>query len=391
VTSTGVRQRLEAIPTWVVDLAVAAAAGVLMVYVLVLNMESGSRPPDAGAFAGVFVVAASLLGRRRWPVAVLVFTALISPVFYQAGYAGGSLQPALFVALYSAAAAGRVGSSSFVLACVVVTSVAYRVGFEGEGLASPGVLVDIGFMVASWALGVAAYNRRRWAEEVQERLRRAEADRELEAQRRVTEERLRIARELHDVMAHTITVISVQAGVAADVFEDLPEAARAALETIRTASREAKDELRATVGVLRDGAPQGAPRAPVPGLDQLDNLVDMANGAGVKVELAIHGQARPLPAAVDLTAYRIVQESLTNVVRHADATRATLSISYEPAAVRIEVDDDGRGSADAAPAGHGLAGMRERAEAVGGRLHAGPSPGRGFRVEASLPTERAYA
>jgi signal transduction histidine kinase len=228
--------------------------------------------------------------------------------------------------------------------------------------------------------------------EVAERLRRAEAEREREAERRLERERLRIARELHDVLAHTVAVIGVQAGVAAEALADAPGEARAALRTIREKSREATAEVRAALDVLRE--PEGdAPRAPAPGLAQLEELVHAA-AAELQVELSVTGAARPLPAAVDLTAYRIVQESLTNVIRHAEASEATVSIHYEPDAVVVEIDDDGRGSTNGAPTaadGHGLAGMRERAAALGGRLEAGPAPhsGDGFRIRAWLPTGRA--
>jgi signal transduction histidine kinase len=176
------------------------------------------------------------------------------------------------------------------------------------------------------------------------------------------------------------------------VLADDPDEARAALTTIRSASREAMAELKATVGVLRAGEGDQAPRAPTPGLGQLDGLLEATRDAGLRVEAAVSGEPRPLPALVDLTAYRIVQESLTNVRRHAGADAATVTIRYEPAEVVIEVDDDGRGPGPAptdGQAGYGLAGMAERSAAVGGRFQAGPRPGGGFRVTARLPVGRA--
>jgi signal transduction histidine kinase len=204
----------------------------------------------------------------------------------------------------------------------------------------------------------------------------------------VQQERLRIAREMHDVLAHTIAAINVQAGVAGDVIDDAPDRARASLRDIRRQSRDAIAELRATVGVLREGG-TAAPREPAPGLAELDRLVEKAAGAGVRVEVAVAGAARPLPGTVDLAAYRIVQESLTNVVRHAHASEATVSVRYEPEAVVLEVQDNGRGAANGAihdRDGHGLIGMRERATALGGTLQAGVAPGGGFLVHATLPT-----
>jgi signal transduction histidine kinase len=242
-------------------------------------------------------------------------------------------------------------------------------------------------------LAEAVRNRRRYMEEVRERLQRAEADREREAARQVAEERLRIARELHDVMAHTIAAITVQAGLAIDVLDDSPAEARAALGAIRAASREAMAEVKATVGVLRSGDGVAAPLSPAPGLDQVDGLIAMAQGTGLRVEVVVIGDPRPLSAAVDTTAYRIVQESLTNVIRHARASLATVEIRYEPGALELVVADNGIG-VDArfdtslpAGSGHGLRGMVERAAALGGWLKAGPQPSGGFLIEARLPTE----
>jgi signal transduction histidine kinase len=210
------------------------------------------------------------------------------------------------------------------------------------------------------------------------------------------EERLRLARDLHDITAHTIAVIAVQASVAEEALADGPEPARAAVQAIRAASRQALTELKATVGALREGSGI-AERGPLPGLGRLGELVAMAQGAGLRVELAVAGPARPLGPVVELTAYRIVQEALTNVLRHAQATSAAVRVCYPPDGVEVEVTDDGQGAGPARPGwsgsdggpvasrGHGLAVMAERAAAVGGRLEAGPRPAGGFRVHARLP------
>jgi signal transduction histidine kinase len=268
--------------------------------------------------------------------------------------------------------------------------VGFRALEEDEPLVSvigSGTIEDLVLVAAILLLAESLRTRRAWLAEVQERLRRTEAEREREAERRVEQERLRIAHELHDVLAHTIAVIGIQAGVAAEALADSREDARAALGTIRAKSREALTELKATVGVLREPR-EGAPRSPAPGLAQLDELVGMAAHAGVQVDVSISGSARPLPSLVDLTAFRIVQESLTNVLRHARAHSATVSISYEPDTVVVQVEDNGHGPWDGAE-GYGVVGMRERAAAIGGRLEAGrsPVPGRGFRVRAWLPSE----
>ena len=214
--------------------------------------------------------------------------------------------------------------------------------------------------------------------------------REDEIRRRVTEERLRIARELHDVVSHSISTINVQAGVAAHVIDERPETAKSALLTIKETSRDTLRELRGILNVLRQFDDVES-RQPAPGLAQLDLLVDTAARAGVPTTASIEGTARPLPAAVDLAAYRIIQESLTNVIRHAGRASARVTVAYQPDRVVIEVSDNGRGAAMQSDSngwqeGHGVAGMRERAVAVDGELDAGPQPGRGFRVRASLPT-----
>jgi len=199
---------------------------------------------------------------------------------------------------------------------------------------------------------------------------------------RASEERLAIARELHDVLAHSVSLISVHAGVALHLLDDDPAAARASLETIRDASRDTLTELRATVGALRAPA-EGAPLRPSPGLASLASLTEGVASAGLDVRTRVLGEARPLPAAVDLAAYRIVQEALTNVTRHAAARHAEVLVSYGDGSVSIGVSDDGRGGD--VVAGNGLTGMRERATALGGTLKAGPRPAGGFAVEAVLP------
>jgi signal transduction histidine kinase len=238
------------------------------------------------------------------------------------------------------------------------------------------------------AAGDASRNRRAYLAEVEERARRAEHDREEQARRRVTEERLRIARDLHDALGHQLALISVQAGVTAYVAGDQPAPVLQALTSIRQASRTALDELRDTIGLLREPGEPLAPTEPAIGLAVLDDLVASFRGCGVDITVDIQGAVRALAPAADRTAYRVVQESLTNVCKHAVPATARLRLEYRPTELHITVDDDG------APTGeletgltHGITGMRERAVAVGGRLHAGRRPGGGFRVRATLPVE----
>jgi signal transduction histidine kinase len=222
---------------------------------------------------------------------------------------------------------------------------------------------------------------------------------EQDARRRVDEERLRIARELHDVVAHTMATINVQAGVAAHVLSTRPETVAESLQAIKAASKEGLRELRAILNVLRQ-ADDADPTQPVPGTAQLGTLITGACRAGLDTTLTVTGEPVPLPAAVDLAAYRIVQESLTNAIRHAGPATAAVSLGYHHDELRVEITDTGRGPAPGhngsdsngsdsngsdGNGGHGLAGMRERAATVGGSLETGPGPAGGFRVAARLP------
>jgi signal transduction histidine kinase len=220
-----------------------------------------------------------------------------------------------------------------------------------------------------------------------ERHAEAERARRQEARTQADQERLRIARELHDVLAHSISVINVQAGVAVHLLDKQPDQARTALVAISQASKEAMQELRATLGVLRQ-VDDVEPRAPAPGLAGLGDLLETGRAAGLDVSLETTGEPRPLPPATDLAAYRIVQESLTNVTRHAGASRVSVTIRHAPRDVEITVEDDGAGLVPGTTLrlGNGLTGMRERAAAAGGELEAGPRPGGGFRVWARLPS-----
>ena len=345
------------------------------------RFHPNSRPVDAIAI-GLAVIAAGTIGVSwRWPAAA-VGIALVSVLTYHwIGYAPGPIDLALMVALFSAATPQHLWRS-------IGLGVAIVLGYVAVGLLTPGGISPQGLLLgplavlASLGLGFAVVGQRT----------SARARREEETQRRVTEERLRIARELHDVVSHSISTINVQAGVAAHVMGERPEQAREALLAIKETSKETLRELRGILQVLRQ-VDDVEPRGPAPGLAQLDILVKTTSEAGVPTKTSILGTARPLPAAIDLAAYRIIQESLTNVVRHAGRATAEVTLAYEPSRIVIDVSDDGRGplpgNGDAG--GHGIAGIRERVGAAGGGIEVGPRDGRGFRLRAWLPTNGTNA
>ena len=250
---------------------------------------------------------------------------------------------------------------------------------------------ELGILVA-WLIGRNLRHRRaRWAE-LQARAERLEREREEEARRAVTEERLRIARELHDVIAHSMSVIAVQSAVGNHVIDTQPAEARQALAAIEATSRSALTEMRRLLGVLRqEGEPRGS-LAPAPGLADLASLVGQVQDAGLRVWINVDGQRGPVPPGIDLSAYRIIQEALTNVIKHAAVSSANITISYRPDSVTVEITDQGPrvpGAPQVPPArtgsGHGIIGMRERVAVFGGEFTAGPGPDGGFRVRACFP------
>jgi len=357
------------------------------------RMQGAAVGPLGYGLIGVGV--ASLLARRVWPRATLAVSVAASAAYLATGNPPGPIFLAPAIAMYSLAARTTARRSLAACGIAFVVLIAGHLptvlGLTGSELfeRGPGSLAwAVGWMVLPWAVGTAV------------RLGREEAmrGREEEARDRVYEERLRVARDIHDVVGHGLAVINMQAGVALHVLGKRPDADRgpdqvqAALVAIKDASKDALDELRGTLAVFRR-PDDGAPRRPMPGLDQLDTLVADMSESGLPVSLDVSGRRAKVSGGVDLAAYRIVQESLTNVLRHAGPATATVRVAYGPRELSLEVVDDGKGSAPEAVAngGHGIVGMRERAAAVGGTLDAGPRPGGGFRVHAVLPVEAVKA
>ncbi|KKD03176.1 sensor histidine kinase [Streptomyces sp. WM6386] len=326
----------------------------------------------------------ALVWRRRWPVPVAVVTGAACAGWALYGHIGELLNLPTLVALYTVAVRGdrRRTLWTGLIASLASGGVALWVGSEvvnPQGLP----VLEMLWPLVPLLLGEVVRMRRQLLDEYAARAAWAEEEREREAARRVREERVRIARELHDVVAHTVTAMTVQAGVALDAFEAQPEMARQAMRQVRDSGKDAVRELRAAVGVLRDPA-SGDPVEPAPGIGRLAELTGRFAGGGTEITLRQEGVAEDVPPVVGLAAYRIVQEALTNVVKHSGARRAAVFVRRQDGMLVVEVVDDGR-PGEMAVGGFGLIGMRERAVAAGGRIEYGPVPVGGFRVRAELP------
>jgi signal transduction histidine kinase len=374
---------------WLVDIGIALAVTGTQLAAVYATVHWNHQHPHAAVGWASYVLLAvgglSLIVRRRFPVVVLAValgTALWAGAIGDTGMIWIVPIAAFFNAVIARKRAAAIGS----------LVVGYTASFLGLWTSRPGhssPLLALG--VAAWLIVLLAL-----AELVRIRGQRAAAvarSREDQLQRRASEERMRIARDLHDVLAHNISVIHVQANTALHLMDRQPERAREALTAINEVSKQALTELRSVLGVLRT-ADDDAPRAPSPGLDQLGDLVTSARAAGLEVTLRATGEQRRLPADADLAAYRIIQEALTNTTRHSESRSAEVVIEYEDSCVRIQADDAGpaRGNGSTpngqeVSAGNGITGMTERASALGGTLTAGPRPGGGFRVSAWLPLQ----
>jgi len=382
------RQRPRTAGPWVLDglLAVVAAGAGVAAVATVLPFDPGS-PRAWAAYLLVLAHTLPIAVRRRWPVAVLAWGLATGAAFAALGLNLVSLTFAVLVYVYTVAAhrprrTSLAGLAATEALLVLVWLARPRAIGDGGTLVLDGLV-----MAAGWWLGDGARRRQEAVVTARQRAAELEQAREELARRAVTEERLRIARELHDVVAHSMSIIAVQSGVGVHVLDSQPEEARKALAAVEATSRQALVEMRRLLGVLRQEAEPRGSLAPAPGLGEVEALAAEVARAGVRVEVRIDGTPCELPAGLDLSAYRIVQEALTNVVRHAGPATARVAVRYSPGRVALEVVDDGHGPDDQDRGGLGIAGMRERAALYGGTLEAGPLPGGGFRVAASLPVE----
>jgi signal transduction histidine kinase len=368
------------------DAAIAIGLAVLLVVgtIFASHGQSDRRPFDVGTVILLVVAAGALAWRHRWPVAVLATVFGATLVYYALGYANGPIWLALIVAYVTAVVLGHTR------AAIIVAVAGFLIfpWLDHVLRSKPAPPIVSLVALAAWLivlLGVAVGVRTR-----RERIAETARIREEQALRRASEERLRIARELHDALGHHLSLINVQSGVALHINEGLPDPVRESLTAIKGASKEALTELRSVLEILRQDG-ERAPRAPALTLSRLGDLVSQAKSAGLEVRTETAGEARPLPFGVEAAAFRIIQEALTNVTRHAAGATASVRVSYEDRELVVRIDDDGGDHApiDGAGTGKGILGMRERAVALGGSLQAGPRPGGGFRVEARLPLDGA--
>ncbi|HEV3292007.1 MAG TPA: sensor histidine kinase [Streptosporangiaceae bacterium] len=352
----------------------------------------GAAPLNPLAYLLGAVLVLPVLVRHRWPRFELIACSVLLFIYYSTGHRRNlSPAPLLALPLYDAAVAGYLRLAIIIPAVYMVIGLFVVKLSTHQGVVSllASFLPSIVVLFLAIVLGQEVRWRRLLAAEAAERMRMLREEQESEAARRVAEERLRIARDLHDTVAHSMATITVQAGSALHLLTGQDERVRAALTAIRQTSKAALGEMRDTLGQLRQGAVDGP--AETGGLDRLPALCDAVTAAGAPVTVEVEGEQQPLPAEVDQAAYRILQESLTNVLRHAgQAARATVSLRYEPGQLVIRVTDDGGGRSgqpvpDEPGAGHGLTGMAERAAEIGGQVTAAPLAGGGFEVVAALP------
>ncbi|TDC55733.1 sensor histidine kinase [Actinomadura sp. KC345] len=384
---------------WWREAAITATAFALCLLGGVVQVDDTLAPPPLAAYAIAAASSAVLPLRHRAPLAAMAATTACGLLVPLLGLLLSPLivAPAVIAAYTLAARTERRAASAVSLTSValLVASTPLFGALSWQDASRMGLVAA--FPLVAGVLGHSVRNRRAYLAAVEERARRAEESRDGEARRRVAEERVRIARELHDLVAHQITLANAQATVAAHLFDTRPEQTRTSLHELVETTGNALDELRATVGLLRQSGDAAAPAEPAPGLARLPALLESFRRAGLDVSVHEEGTSRPLPPGVDLTAYRIVQEALTNVTKHAGTGSARVRLAWNRDRVTITVADDGEGARTGAaaspgpgeapdrPPGYGLIGMRERATAVGGHLSAGRRPEGGFLVSTRLP------
>jgi signal transduction histidine kinase len=362
-----------------IDVVIAASLSALTV------VEGSGR--DSMSFSpAVLLCTIPLVVRRRWPIPVVLV------VFAGFGLAGDTTNLAALLGGEIAVVSVGLYSQRQNLAGLVVLGAAAFIALEfGRGSTStlpvPGAVLAFLLIGAAYLAGREIGTRQKQLRQERERAAQREHEQEVALRAATETERRHIARELHDVVAHSVSVMVVQAGAARQVLTDKPEAARESLLAVEASGHEAMNELRRLLGVLSENGSDPPPLAPQPGMGSVEGLIARVKDAGLPVELQIEGQRTPLPAGLDVAAYRIVQEALTNALKYAGGARTQVVVRYLPEAIDLEVVDEGTVSAPADGIGRGLAGMRERVALFSGTIETGPQPGRGYAVRAHLPID----
>ncbi|MEU6229389.1 sensor histidine kinase [Streptomyces sp. NPDC047042] len=388
-------------PTWV--------DGFWAVFLLGLSVLGGAvkdspHAPPMAVYAVLSVLLSLVIAlRRRMPERMLVLAAVVGVAQLALDVEPLLGDFALLVIVYTVAASGPRWASRFALIGGLCAAPLAQLRWPEERSSTAGNLALVVFLAVpfalAWVLGDSLRTRRAYFAQLEERAARLEKEREAQAKVAVAAERARIARELHDVVAHNVSVMVVQADGAAYVLDTAPDQAKKALETISGTGRQALAEMRRLLGVLRTGEHQESGEyVPQPDVEQLDDLIEQCRTSGLPVDYKVEGTPRPLPSGVELTAYRIVQEALTNTRKHGGPnTGASVRLVYFDDGLGLLVEDDGKGAphehyeeGGVDGQGHGLIGMRERVGMVGGTLDAGPRPGGGFRISALLPLKPAH-
>ncbi|MFJ6900046.1 histidine kinase [Streptomyces hokutonensis] len=390
-------------PTWVDTFWAVFLLGLSGVSIASTSYASGRHGTATGALAVSAVMCVAIALRRRWPEKMLVLVLVTGLAQLVLDIEPVAADFAMLVIVYTVAAVGDRWASRFALATGLGAATLSQIRWPQEHTSSAGLVAIAVFQTVpfalAWVLGDSMRTRRAYFAQLEERAARLEKEREAQAKVAVAAERARIARELHDVVAHNVSVMVVQADGAAYVLDSAPDQAKKALETISSTGRQALAEMRRLLGVLRTGEHKEAGEyVPQPDVEQIDDLVQQCRTSGLPVDFKVEGTPRPLPSGVELTAYRIVQEALTNTRKHGGPnTGASVRLVYFDDGLGLLVEDDGKGAphelyeeGGVDGQGHGLIGMRERVGMVGGTLDAGPRPGGGFRISALLPLKPAH-
>ncbi|MEU1620701.1 sensor histidine kinase [Streptomyces sp. NPDC005722] len=385
-------------PTWVDSFWALVLLGFSALWIANDDLHANTR---AAAVPLALALSAVVALRRRMPEKMLLLAVLVGVVQLVLDVQSNPGDFAMLVIIYTVAANGARWASRLALLGGLSASTISTLRWpnESEGYwadAVATVFLAVPFLLA-WVIGDSLRTRRAYYAELEERAARLHREREAQSKAAVAAERARIARELHDVVAHNVSVMVVQADGAAYVLDASPEQAKQALETISTTGRQALTEMRRLLGVLRAGDDGGGEYVPQPGVDQLTDLIEQVRGAGLPVAFEVEGESRPLASGVELTAYRIVQEALTNTRKHGGPeARAKVRLTFGDSDLSLLIEDDGRGAQQELyegggedGQGQGLIGMRERVGMVSGTLDAGPRPGGGFRISAVLPVKAA--